>query len=951
IIACYGLYSSISTAIEGTATEKAGTSAYLSLFTTVVFGIMGFFSRFWNKKAKTKTMDFLFSGYIMIAIMMNIMINFMTINKATVTDFFNQDIPFIGSFLVDISGMLTPESMLPIITLQNIITIVYALVMLFQKNSDFQANIRLGAASAAYSMVSDKNLLKLKSLEEKAAKKLARKQKQDQGESIKPAPSIKIKKPDYITLLKSIVLAPGFNKFGVDVNSETRAKARQLLSLIAEQSVKPEDVEKIVAFLRGHTILKKRTAKQAFLSPEAFSCLGEIGKKHPDSVLTPLLDGLSGADLLKKRYILNALGLMGSQTGKVKQILAKEDVKEALNDPSYEVKNAAILSIVEIGLELNDVQPVLDELYAILEAALKNQQPREEYLVETLLISISKLSVKQPRIVNISKIISVLDYRPAGADADTMDYILQNAIRILAFLAHYNPDKMPVQQLMAIVLDKREFIRYVAIDALGNLILVKNVPEIVQLLVTRSLEDDDADVRAMCNESIAEYCTNTKGEDESIIIDGKAVNLLEFYIAKLDASDSFIAENASEALKLLAHEFSASIYKRLEPKIAGNDEEIIRDCVNVLSTLNEDAQKEIDLALLYARLDDTSDETRAEILRLLGYIGLVRKDVDLQRVARFLNYGKNPEIRLNAIFALGKIGKLQPVNVTSFLLERLDNLDPTERNIEVEVLYESLGVIGHDYPFDDIITALERALMGDTNPFSKDVIAKALFNIGDGLIMASMAKDKKALAGSKKMTYRPGNIIMIFLTALQLKSLPDEVIDIISDGIQDLLPYFLITDKSKQKFEYLDTLKAFLVQAYNSNFSHEILETIDRINSLKAFRLFVDEEQSDLLKNSSKFYAKQYTPDGKQFFDQGRMFKALGFEKYALASFQISLELSPNEYFSPLCHVEIGDIYKNKDPAKARKELDTASNIFAFFDDITNLKKCKDKMSEAAKKI
>ena len=33
------------------------------------------------------------------------------------------------------------------------------------------------------------------------------------------------------------------------------------------------------------------------------------------------------------------------------------------------------------------------------------------------------------------------------------------------------------------------------------------------------------------------------------------------------------------------------------------------------------------------------------------------------------------------------------------------------------------------------------------------------------------------------------------------------------------------------------------------------------------------------MKESAKFYAKQYTPDGMQFYDQGMMFKMLGVGK------------------------------------------------------------------------
>ncbi len=950
IIAIYGLYSSIDAALSGGSKEKTGISAYLSLFTTVVFGIMGFFSRFWNKKSKTKSIDFIFSGYIMIAIMMNILINFMSIDAVQIIGLFNPDIPLIRDIMIPIGEKLSdPLFTLPIITLQNIITISYALIILFQKNSDFQANIRLGAVIGSYQMASEKNLLKLKKEAEKIEKKQAKKGAGGNGTQ---EPKLKSKAPDYVTLLKSIVLEPGFNKYGIDVNEPVRAKARQYISLIAQQQgTKAANIEKIVEYLQKHTIGKVRSAKRSFLSPEAFLCLGEIGKKHPVTVLNPLLDNIAGDDLLKKRYILNALGLMGSQTGKVKEILSKQDIRNALSDTSYDVKNAAVLSVVEIGLELNDVVPVLDELYALLGDAISSGKPRSEHFVETLLQSLLKLCIKQPASVDINKIVAVLDFNPAHADTDALDYILQNTLRIIAYLAHYNPDKVPIQRVIDIAKnDKREFIRYIACDVLGNTILLKPSPEIIQTLVKKSLDDPDGDVRAMCNESIAEYCINTEGESESVVINGQQVNLLDYYLEKLNDADQFTAENASEALKSLAREFSANIYKKLESKITGDNEEIIRDSAYVLSTLNEETMKSIDLALLYKRLGDTSDKTRSEIIRLLGYLGTVRSDVDLLVVSKYLSYEKDPEVRLNTIFAIGKIGTIQPANATGLLLDRLDHMNVEQRSLELELIYEALGVIGSVHPFNDIITALERALMGDTNPFSKDVVAKALKAIGQGLMMSIAEKKERKSQGNFKATYLPGNVVMIFLNALQLKGLPDDVIDIISDGIQDLLPYFLITDKSKRRFEYLDTLYTFLLQAYNSNFSHEILETMDRVKSLKSFKLYVDEEKRGLVKDSARFFAKEYTPDGMQFYDQGGLFKALGNDQYALASFEIALELSPNEYFSPRCHLEIASLVKATDPARAERECVIASNIFVFFDDIAGYKESEDVRASIKKK-
>jgi 3'-phosphoadenosine 5'-phosphosulfate sulfotransferase len=140
------------------------------------------------------------------------------------------------------------------------------------------------------------------------------------------------------------------------------------------------------------------------------------------------------------------------------------------------------------------------------------------------------------------------------------------------------------------------------------------------------------------------------------------------------------------------------------------------------------------------------------------------------------------------------------------------------------------------------------------------------------------------------------------------------------------------------------------MQAYNSNYSHEILETIDRISSLKAFRLYVDEEKHENIRQQSKQLALEYTPDGKQFFDQGKLFQELKLpnkDTLALMSFILAVELDSNEYFTPSCYLEMGKIYlKQNDASRAKLYLKLASQIFAFFDQIEEFKECETLMAK-----
>ncbi len=957
IVAGVGLVLDLSTSIQRTdIPQKTGISAYLSLFTTVVFGIQGFFTRFWNKKSKTSASDFLFGGYIMIAIMMNIILNYISIDKISVMSMFVVSIPGLGQPFQQVEPILTSyEFLLPVLILQYLITLSYSTVILFFKRSpEFIANLQLGTVIAAYEIPSNKLFAKLK----KQEKQLAKEHREgsidvaSQSRILPQVPNLTIGHLNLVAMLKSIMASPSFNKYGLDINKPLREKAAQFLTLIARQS-KKELVTGIIEYLRMHTVGAPRDKKHVFLSPEAFKCLGNIGKSYPQHILNPLLEGFnSTSDKLMKRYILNALSSMGGHNADV-QTLAEEIMKAIMSERNFEVKDNAIISMTEIVMDSIEVHPVVQVLCKMLEEEIKNPQPQSELAIETITMALYKLSMAHPRSVPIDVFTPLLSYKPPSGDPDTEIYILLEALRAIAFLVHFQPDKVPLDILLAFAHDERAIVRLVVCEALGHIALTRNSRDILQVLVNRSLEDTNDGVRDACNDTITEICVHAESAQsrDTVTIDGKPWNILAFYLHELESPDATKSERASEALRSIAKCDSQNIRGMLEGMIEKNqDESVISNCVYVLSTLDVPASLSIRLPLLYNLLENGHDGTSAQVIRTLGFLGSLRRDIDLVRVGKFLTFEMDPELRFNAASALGKIGTIQPVAAATILIKRLDTLDLASRSRELEVIFDALGAIGKAHPYNTIVETLERALTGDANPFIKDAIAKALYNIAIGLIdkkihekgevMKDVAVETAVEPTQWKMTYLPGNIAMILLNALQMKGVPDDIIDVISGCIQDLLPYFLILDSRKKGFIHLDTIKKILTQAYNTSYSRDILETIDRINSLKAFRSYV-EETHQVLREEYKFFAKSYIADGKQYYDQGVLFKNLGFDEFALVSFHLALEMSPHELFSPLCHLELGKIYEKDDQKRAWKEYDLASTILAFFDDINGFKECE----------
>ncbi|MHA1562001.1 MAG: tetratricopeptide repeat protein, partial [Promethearchaeota archaeon] len=199
--------------------------------------------------------------------------------------------------------------------------------------------------------------------------------------------------------------------------------------------------------------------------------------------------------------------------------------------------------------------------------------------------------------------------------------------------------------------------------------------------------------------------------------------------------------------------------------------------------------------------------------------------------------------------------------------------------------------------------------------------------------------------------YTIGNLVIIFIEALQLKAIPNTVMDEISDAVQDLLPVFLFVDEDeRKKNRILTTIKELLAQAYYSNYNNEILETIDRVDSLISFKRSFETDLTSL-QEQFIFFAKQYTNDGKQFYDQGKVFLELAnkdpeFFDYALRSFEVAIELAPFEFYTPNCLMYMASILEhNEEYQKAKKKFEEALEIFSSLDEVEKMKECENALT------
>ncbi len=65
------------------------TMTSVFVFVTLFFGVVGYFTRFWGRKIKYKAIDIYFSAYLIAAIGINVLINFLIVNSDKLSEVFN----------------------------------------------------------------------------------------------------------------------------------------------------------------------------------------------------------------------------------------------------------------------------------------------------------------------------------------------------------------------------------------------------------------------------------------------------------------------------------------------------------------------------------------------------------------------------------------------------------------------------------------------------------------------------------------------------------------------------------------------------------------------------------------------------------------------------------------------------------------------------------------------
>ena len=105
------------------------------VFVTLLFGVIGYFTRFWGRKIKYRGIDLFFAAYLMAAVGVNILVNFLLVNFDKIEGTLNA---------WDFTSQISSNPLLFAIpaVIEEIFVILFILYYIIYKNNSFISNFK-----------------------------------------------------------------------------------------------------------------------------------------------------------------------------------------------------------------------------------------------------------------------------------------------------------------------------------------------------------------------------------------------------------------------------------------------------------------------------------------------------------------------------------------------------------------------------------------------------------------------------------------------------------------------------------------------------------------------------------------------------------------------------------------------------------------------------------------
>ncbi|MHA2258045.1 MAG: HEAT repeat domain-containing protein [Promethearchaeota archaeon] len=643
------------------------TMSSVFVFVTLFFGIIGYFTRFWGRKIKYRGIDIYFAAYLMAAIGINVLVNFLIVNYDKLSNTFNS---------YNITSQIVPNYRIFTwaAVIEEIILIIFTSYYILARNNKFIKNIRSSKVTECgqnFDPIPLFNLIKHRDPEIR-----------------RHAESTLLLMFERIPLRKEIDLNEWKFKNSLldaicDNNFDSRRISSQILEKLEEDA--PEIILPwIIELIESPNYDKNIPIVRSLLNTD----IKFVSKLPKDTILNLLNDS-------EWRLKLLGLKLLRRIFDKNDDIYLKLDIKKLINDSNSKIQIEILNLLSETSLKISgDI--IIDKIFhkndEIRAAAIKNLKylNQAEYGQKLL-----------KRIIPLMK--------------DSSSLVRASVFKVITRIGKFKKNKIPFLPLLDGLTDFDERVRESA--KLALLRYYEEEPNLLELEeIINKIEPNNIDtlisilslLGMLWNQDPQKILTTLlifiKFENEQL-----KTNISKTIVEKYQNNPDLIIQNL-----IKIPDISGFITKGIIAK--------------TLIKIGQKDPKNI-IPILINFLGHTNDDVKLNSLSTLdGLIDYFPKDTDIKPFIDILQEEKNNQIKKESSKVISKLAKRDSEFIKPLISEFIQLLDKQESSTKI-VLFKSLLEIAIVLPEIIPMNTINKFL-SDPDSFIRETNIKILGHIG-----------------------------------------------------------------------------------------------------------------------------------------------------------------------------------------------------------------------------
>lgn len=669
-----------------TKTLAISTMSSAFVFVTLFFGVIGYFTRFWGRKIKYRGIDIYFAAYLMAAIGINVLVNFLTVNSDKLFDSFN--------FWVITRGII-PNYLLftwPA-AIEEIVLIIFTSFYFLSQKNDFTKNLK-------YSKITEC------------------------GQTFDPIP------------LFNLIKNP---------NPEISNYAKNTLSLMYERIPLKSEIS-LDDWKFKDLLIDGLSDSNPDLSETSFKILIQLEKAVPDLIIPWIIESLESPNYDKSLPF--ARSLIKADLYLVEKI-PRRIFFNLINDSEWRLKLTGLRIILRLIkkekdlLNYLDLDKLLEDSNSEVQIEILNIFAKQSIPISSKTL-FSKLNHSNSRIRAVA-LKNINNIKSEDIDdkfikkiipfmKDPTSSVRASIFETLAKIGRFKKFSIPIAPLLDGLSDFDEKVRYSSVLALEkyfdenpssldintivNKIDSSNTDILISIisLLGKLWNKDPEKILSILLIFIKFDNEELKEKISRILVDNYIKNpkLIFDNLIKIKDDSKFISKGiVSRTIINIAKKYSKQIIPILIHSLESNDEDIILNSINALDGLIEDYGEKISIKSLLSIFNlENNKKIRKETSQLLSKIAKnnpkLLKPI-MNDLFQIINRQES-SVKIILIKSLLDVSKNSPELIpVQLIITYLSDRDSFIRETSTKIL----GYIGYKLPLAVVDTLINKALVDD----------------------------------------------------------------------------------------------------------------------------------------------------------------------------------------------------------------------------------------------